>query len=87
MRLKVAEGTQVNVNGKVYSEGQSFEPVDDRHAHELLVAGIAIDDSPEVERPSAAFPIADDKRTARRRGPKRVAEIAKAVEEHDAKTR
>lgn len=85
-KLRVSEGTQVNVNGQVYSEGQSFEPLDDRHRYQLLVAGTAVDDSEEVERPSAAAPIAEE-RTARRRDTKRVAETAKRIEEERAKSR
>lgn len=87
MKLKVAEGTQVNVNGKVYSEGESFEPLDDRHAHHLLAAGIAVDDSPQVERPSAAAPVADPERTAKRSDSKKVAEAAQAIETAEAASR
>lgn len=86
MKLKVAEGTQVNVDGRLYSEGESFEPVDDRHAHELLTAGFVVDDSEEVERPSAAAPVAEG-HTARRRDPKRAAQVAQRLESQEARTR
>ncbi len=86
MKLKVSEGTQVNVDGRVYSEGQSFEPVDDRHAHQLLASGVAVDDSDEVERPSAAEPVADE-RTARRTDSKKVADAAQKIEGAQARTR
>ncbi len=45
VRLKPAPGTQVNVDGVTYSGGQSFEPLDDVSALQLIVAGVAIDSS------------------------------------------
>ncbi|MFN2490272.1 MAG: hypothetical protein ABR529_11160 [Actinomycetota bacterium] len=54
VKLKVAQGTQVNLDGTVYTEGQSFEPADDRSALVLIASGTAVDDSPvAAARPSA----------------------------------